>query len=485
MATGPAVLNPKEQVAIAMIAMRMMTAQTCQDAIKDHNGAKRDVARVFHAFQGSDSADKFSMLSTIYAAVMLGAMPAEGQKREKTRPVRQDEMAAALGLQQRSSYTRRLSPIANAVADWNVEARQKHAEKLYSVAQAKYEKHVAGCKICSSEHLCNLGKLLKRQIRAPRTERTLKQAMEIVHRERRFARPNKMTFNLTGDQKLGERSENWIVVDTQTGKPASGQFMSPLRAALECEKLQSKSGRMYQVEAVALDSKCYHAPSIDQLASDPRTGHYWNPEFQAEGFGKIDKWIFDPRLLDPDDPAKPLGDVERMVMAAYQQMGLKDEFPAASGRPGKAAGILDVHQQKVADYLGISRKSVYNANCKWVKLGILRVAHSPEKQEDGSYKSGPQKIIYLPMRTLTEREAEVEAGRFQDRVREIVAREGARRRAGLERAAQLHRELLVAWTGKEHCLRAFWRELERRMVFDPAIDDYLIKRLIPIPSPTQ
>ena len=87
---------------------------------------------------------------------------------------------------------------------------------------------------------------------------------------------------------------------------------------------------------------------------------------------------------------------------------------------------------------------------------------------------GPQRIVYLPIRTLTQEEAQAERDRF------IVAQRALRDVAEANRASALHQELLTAWTGKEHALRAFWNEIRRQMA-SSGIMRQTINALIPRP----
>jgi hypothetical protein len=386
----------------------------------------RDIPRVIHAFRGSSKHDRRNFLSTVYPALMSGAMPAEGQERKMQRLVKQSELAPIGGLKHRPSYTRRLSRFAELV-----DCERKHALK----------------------------------------------PIPILCRDRRFARPNRMSF-----AGIPERQESWAIKDARTGQTLR-TFFSSARAGEECERLQKELNRPLQVEAVAVDRKDFHGPTIEQLAGDPRLKEWFDLEFGYEGFKGTSCYIWDPELRDPDDESAPLGVIERLVMTAYEHFGLMEEFKDARGRTTKAAGILKIKQPKIAEYLGISTKSVYNANQKWAKLGILRIAHDREEIE-GGWNSAPQIVLYLPTRTLTEAEAQIEEVRMRSAVAELVKREAAQKRAQLEKALQVHLELLSAWRGREHCMRAFWKEVGRRLKA-AGIDADLITRTIPHYNPSE
>jgi len=85
----------------------------------------------------------------------------------------------------------------------------------------------------------------------------------------------------------------------------------------------------------------------------------------------------------------------------------------------------------------------------------------------------------VPFRQLTPLECELEAERMARAVRELAASQYAAglwsRKAALVQAVEvmrIHRELLDAWRGQEHCLVAFWRECSRRMAAAGILQDF-------------
>jgi hypothetical protein len=279
-----------------------------------------------------------------------------------------------------------------------------------------------------------------------------------------------------------ERTEIWAILETSTSTEIK-RFFDVSKATAACDRLIRKgietgSCTEYQVEAVKMNGKSHHFAELEQLTADAITGAWWDRDFKSHGFKSDSRWVWDARILDPDT-GKPLGSMARLVMTAYEEMGLLEEFrDPKTGKVSKAKGVLPVRQRTVARYLGISVKSVYAANGKWERLGVLRIVSGEPKLTESGYKRGPQKVLYLPFRMLTEAEAVQEEQRMATAVRQIVAREGSQRVAQLVESQRIHGELLAAWRGREHCLGAFWRELARRLDAALIFPD-LISKLVP------
>ena len=123
---------------------------------------------------------------------------------------------------------------------------------------------------------------------------------------------------------------------------------------------------------------------------------------------------------------------------------------------------------------------MYNANGELAAIGLIRVAHpKPRIGADGSYVRGPQKIVYLPIRTLTTEEADYERQRLLFAIH--ATRGGPAPPWMVPRLQELHGALLTDWLGKEHSLGAFWNELRRRAVGEGIFLRDVINRLVPSP----
>lgn len=393
---------------------------------------RRPIARSWHAFRGTRKSDRRRFLLTIYPSIMSGALSAEGAPLKWKRPIGQEDLAAAAGAH-RTTFTRRLSRFAAPAES----ARRKHETS----------------------------------------------ALPVLWRSRRFAEPNEM-----GDE-LPRREYFYAVVETQTGKVVRKNIYLQRSAAIKCEELQQQTGRRHQVELIPCDPHEYHAPALEQLITDnnPRT-EWWDQNFDMDGHKSTSCWIWDSRLMDPDDPTAPLGGTERLVMSAYEHFGLLEEWRKGH-KVTKARGFLQIHQQEVADYCGISVRTLYEANCKWERLGVLRIATDP--REPGSangvadrWTAGPMKVIYLPMKpVMSDEEARQEADRLNARLAGIVAREGEQRLAQLKRIQAKHAELLKAWTSSERQLMSLWATIKRDLRGE--VDAELLRECFPTLHPRE
>lgn len=317
-------------------------------------GKCRDLPRVWMHYCGKRKAQ---FLATVYSMTMAAALPEEGQK-NWSHPVLQADLARQCGLAARSTFTRRLSAVANPVPD--------------------------------------------RDGNIPHVDRP-----SLIFRFRRVGAPNRYT--------LGE----------------IGQAPADAR------------GR-------------YHYPTADDLVADPRSGHLFSTSlFAGRGFKPVPKWVWDHRL--------PLTDTARLVLTYYIFCGLLD------------TGEVHPKQAKVAALLGLSVRSIYNANRELADVGLIRVAHpKPRVDADGRLVRGPARIVYLPMRTLTHEEAQLETQRL------LQARERAQQNSFWTQISSVHAQLLSEWAGREHSMTAFWRELRRQLLL-AGVPKRAIDPLIPRP----
>ena len=213
----------------------------------------------------------------------------------------------------------------------------------------------------------------------------------------------------------------------------------------------------------------WYPPTLADLAASERTAGLFRPPEEGDqgvrGFGYVPKWVWHSNL--------PLSSNARLVMSYYYMIGL------VKPRNGKPIGIVRPKQITVARALGISVRSVYNANCELASLTIIRVAHERNSHRDGSFTSGPQIIIYLPIRQLTAEEADFERKRLQFALRAATAPPAPWMAS---RVKELHAALLSEWEGKEHSLRAFWNQIRKNALAEGI---YLKFINILIPSPPE
>jgi hypothetical protein len=372
-------------------------------------GRGRAIPRVLFAYLGKPrepsgpealvraNPDKFNYLATRVVMIMTNALPEQGQKRKTTRPVSQSEMAAASGLKRRETMTRRISSFAPEV-------------------DSPRRKRSAGARV-------------------------------LIHRQRNFCEPNRYS------EALPESNLVWRVHDRGTGRDLHTRYFSAQAAhdrAAELEREHNSRDRFEVVERMRDDRDCYHSPTLQQLLAEPETGQWWDADAAggwANGsFKNIPRWLWDKRLMDPDEPTKRLGDIPRLVATYYACKGLLD------------TGEVQPMQEEVAAACGISPASVYRANKKLAKLGagtVFRVVpQGGTKRPDGSWNPAkPTMILYLPLRTISHADAQAERERYGFHLAQLEMH-------GKDvNYYQVFERLLVQYEGSERSWRTFYRQL--------------------------
>lgn len=263
---------------------------------------------------------------------------------------------------------------------------------------------------------------------------------------------------------------------------------------------RKRRGRQPDLYKVALpDGKCFNGcldqatcthkprgdrfyfPSLDQLLADPEHMKFWKriDDLGASGYKDIPYWLYDRRL--------PLNDNDRLVMVFYIFLGLLDplnkteEQNKREGKLYRMKGVVFPKLKTTAAACGLCVETVRRCNEHLAALGLIRVA--PEFRK-GNVAAGepalirlPNRIVYLPSVILSEEEA------LNERIRMMEAANAAlREQYGLwiEKALNIHRDVLNAWKGKEHRLEAFWREI-RRLYGEIGMAKHLADSLIPAP----
>jgi hypothetical protein len=206
--------------------------------------------------------------------------------------------------------------------------------------------------------------------------------------------------------------------------------------------------------------------SLRDIKEDAAVSHLFDDNavgFKSwDSFKDIPRWVWDSRL--------PLSYKARLVFSYYVMCGLLDK----DKKTGRVRGEVHPKQRTVAAALGMSVRTVYAANNELQEIGLIRIAHPKPIVTAGQYVRGPARIIYLPVRQLSQEEATAERERYGK------ALAAMRDTAHAITAGKLHHELLDAWQGKEHSLGAFWNELRRRLA-DAGIDRQSVNGLVPRP----
>lgn len=246
----------------------------------------------------------------------------------------------------------------------------------------------------------------------------------LIARRRRFMKPNRYALAFPG-RRDDKRPDEW--------------FPPTMKEAQENELLKQYFGRLLEGEKMF-----------------------------RQNFKRIPQWLWDPKL--------PVSWKARLVMSYYFMCGL-----GSKNKHKKIIGEVHPEQRKVSSMVGISVRSVYSANLELAAIGLIRVAHKRIKLKDGSLRNTSQIIVYLPIRQLSEEEAN------EERTRLKLMLDCARMTSGeqkpgwmLPRVKELHEALLKAWTGQEHSMRVFWKRVRENAIAE-GVHLSVIERLIPNP----
>jgi hypothetical protein len=392
---------------------------------------------------------KFRFLVSAITLTVTKALPEDGEEWKHCEQVSQADLAAVAGLKRRETVTRRISqytPRAAAIDRyWHIVDRTRGKIVRRRITKERAE---SWCTVA------NLEAGSERYYAEPRDCRQLEPEI-LFQRNRQFTSPNFYSYAGIPSAKV-----RWAV-ETESGVHVKSFRRKDKAEALRDLRNKKEQGPRLRVVMQELEATCFHAPTLTQLHDDPRFAEFFGAK-GYHGFTLIPGWLWHEK--------SKLSEKARLVMTYYIFCGLFRKN--GLGRP-----IGEVHplQSTVARACGLSTKSIYLANRELSDAGLIRVYHpKPRKLPNGSYTNGPASILYLPIRMLSLEEAEDERKRFRERLGRIT---GVAARA---RVQTLHDELLDSWTSKEHCLMAFWREMERRLRAE-GITQSVISALLPLP----
>lgn len=459
------------------------------------------VPRCIYAFEGINRGDKRTFQGIYFPAVMSGAIAFEGQHSYTVQGIRKGVTQATMaehGGVRRETISQRMSKLAAPAKARPARSQWLRRRSLRDTNLAKFEMHKMMCPECESGTPCKKAITLERRanMQVGNTEdyeaRLAPRATAaIFRRKRRFGMASRYDLNIMPRRELP------AIFEVESGIECHKRFFDPAKAEAACERMNQDardrgSRTRYQVGFVEIDPKRFVYPTVEELCGDPGGDvevplsgvgaridmlAWFDANYKKYGFNPTSRWIWHPDLRDPDTGGR-LGTTPRLVMSLYESMGLLDELRDGSGKITSPKGVLESKQEKISGRLGISKKSLWAANGKWERLGVLRIVSGNPKDTPAGKRRGPMMVLYLPFKRLTDREAEIESARVAARIREIVDKEGAWRTEQLLEAQRLNTELLNAWKGREHCKGAFWREWARRMNAARIYPD-LIDKLVP------
>lgn len=179
----------------------------------------------------------------------------------------------------------------------------------------------------------------------------------------------------------------------------------------------------------------------------------FNASARVNGYKRVEAWLWDEML--------PLDDYGRVILTYYVLKGIRDEF-RKGGRVTKPAGILEISQERVAAELSMDVETVHKYEQQAQDLMILRIVPGEIIYNgDGTVKTKTtRKVLWLTDRLLDHEICVKEMERWQQ-VRQRI--EDQRNHWELARASEIHQQLLKAYDGQEHSLKAFYNELRRRL----------------------
>ena len=255
--------------------------------------------------------------------------------------------------------------------------------------------------------------------------------------------------------------------------------MRSVRPIVEIFNRNAGFGRNPNIYSLRMDPNM--APRIEKESS--KTAHaellaqVFGPEFfdpgkdKANGYKKISAWLFDENL--------PLDDYGRVLAAYYELKGIHDEWDNESGKKSrKIKDVLEIAQNRAADELGLHPETVHKYEQQLCDLQIIRIIPGELITDENGIVVGktPRKLCWLTDKLFTHEMCVREMDRYCKAQARIA---DERLQWAVARAAEIHKQLLVEWEGKEHCLAAFYNELRRR--FGSAALPKAIYDLIPRP----
>ena len=408
--------------------------------------------------------NKKEVLSCYFPMVMSGALPEYGGSQEVKKAVTHEKLAAMNGVR-RETMTRRIGRCSSGQKRWTQERREKRANE--------------------------------------ERQRALKQGKKLTNRSLRSLEPAVTLLKITPNFGVPNSYEG------PTGADAKGGGT--------------------QTRAAELLARKYGENVFDKTA-------------KVNGFKDIPAWVWHPTLPDPQTCECQLGqdalfqgecpkcggkgwhwrepgaaerkrglcrgslpDYGRALLTYYFLKRIEDELPEVRDKQTgkivfrhKPANMLQIPQWKISEESGLHEDTIRDYNQRLCRLDIIKIVEGDkygpcpgcsaivptstttcpycEEKVEGAIKvtcSDPDKIILLCNRLLDREIC------LQERERFLKAKQDVEDAAWANLADKMHVDLLHAWEGKEHTLKAFWNELARRLA-TAGVPIHLRKALLPI-----
>jgi hypothetical protein len=402
-----------------------------------------------------------------------------------------DELAAAMGLDSRATFTKRLSYLRGQARD--------NSGKLKPIGA------IDGL-ICSWP------------ADAPARGNAL---LPMLHSKRRWAEPN------VHSNGLPEKKLEFVVYRISTNKAVPRARFSASsvdeetwarvhKAARDhADKLNARLGRIdYEVRQSTLDQDNFYYPTAHDIIADKALSSLFNHAYLFKDDGQLNfsgtfdlpEWVWHPAL--------GVSDSARLVLTYYIAAGLITD----KGTDGKPKGWIQPKQRTVAKRLGISTKTVHKADRELEAIGIIRVVGKVKTRDavtaemkwsrEKMAKRDPQEnwrkenvILFLPIRTMTDVEILAERRRMMMarramheqrrmhrhwlrdlQLEDALVKDLAAKRFALAlqacRATRLHRKAVEAFKGQKARVSAVWAAVKQELL-RAGIDRRVISAMIP------
>jgi DNA-binding Lrp family transcriptional regulator len=440
-----------------------------------------------------DVPEKSDYLSVIFCLIANRVLPEDGGRRSWLSPKTHDELALAMGLDSRVTFTKRLSYLRG-------EARDS-AGRLKPFGEI--------CPLAQEEEFPS-----RRNASAP-----------MIESRRRWAMPNEYSVGLP------EKKVEFVVYRKSTNKAVPRARFSGSnndeetrarvhKAAMDqAVKLNERLGRIdYEVRESKLDPDNFYYPTAHDIIADKLLSPFFNHAYLFKENGELDfsgtfdlpEWVWHPAL--------GVSDTARLVLTYYIAAGLITD----KGMDGKPKGWIQPKQRTVARRLGISTKTVHKADRELEAIGIIRVIGTVSSREavTAEMKWAQEKlakqatdrdprerwrkenvILFLPIRTMTDVEILAERRRMM-LARRAMHEQRKMHRAWLRdlqledaqlkdlaakrfalalqvcRATRLHRKAVKACKGQKARVTAIWAAVQQELL-SAGIERRIISALIP------
>jgi hypothetical protein len=352
-----------------------------------------------------DAPWKADYISVVFCMIANRVLPEDGGRRSWLTPMTHDELALAAGLKSRATFTKRMSYLRGEAREQIVWFDRKGRRRT-RLGPLKPFGELCPWKTEEDDFPA------RRNASAP-----------MIHSRRRWANPNSHNIGLP-EKKLEfvvyRISKNKAVPRARFSASSNDEETRARvyqAAHAQAVKLNDRLGRIdYEVRESRLDPDNFYYPTAHDIVADKMLSPFFNHAYLFKENGELNfsgtfdlpEWVWHPAL--------GVSDSARLVLTYYIAAGLITD----KGVDGNPKGWIQPKQRTVAKRLGISTKTVHQADRELEAIGIIRVVGKVKKREavtaemkwalQKMAKKHPEenwrtenKILFMPIRTMTER----------------------------------------------------------------------------------